>query len=122
MKKYGSQLDFVICSMHAIDKNDMYYPDYFIGKTQYESYETYYKRLLDIVKNFDDYCVLGHLDLVKRYGGYKDFLEDKLFIAPSISPILFLKLSKFKESNFICKLFKTLVLINPLSFATFNLS
>lgn len=80
MKKYGSQLDFVICSMHAIDKNDMYYPDYFIGKTQYESYETYYKRLLDIVKNFDDYCVLGHLDLVKRYGGYKDFLEDKLFI------------------------------------------
>ena len=49
-------------------------------------------------------------------------LEDKLFIAPSISPILFLKLSKFKESNFICKLFKTLVLINPLSFATFNLS
>lgn len=80
MKNYSSQLDFVICSMHAIDRNDMYYPDYFIGKTQYEAYETYYKSLLDIVKRYDDYCVLGHLDLIKRYGRYEDYLDDELFI------------------------------------------
>lgn len=78
MKKY--KFDFVICSMHAIERSDLYYHDYFIGKTQIKAYEIYYKRLLDIVENFDDYSVLGHLDLVKRYGGYKNILEDKLFM------------------------------------------
>lgn len=80
MNKYKNDFDFVLCSMHAIERSDMYYPEYFVGKTQHEAYETYYLRLLDIVKKFDSYSVLGHLDLVKRYGNYENILEDKLFM------------------------------------------
>lgn len=80
MKKYKDRFDFALCSMHAIERNDMYFPDYFQDKTQYEAYETYYIKLLEIVKNFDYYSVLGHLDLVKRYGGYDVLLDDNLFL------------------------------------------
>ncbi|MDU1539081.1 MAG: histidinol-phosphatase HisJ family protein [Paeniclostridium sordellii] len=71
--------DFVICSMHAIDKVDLYNGTFFNDKTQAEAYEKYYETLYNIVKNYNDYSVLGHLDLIKRYGDYKSELDDKLF-------------------------------------------
>ncbi|MGL5641614.1 MAG: histidinol-phosphatase HisJ family protein [Paraclostridium sp.] len=71
--------DFVICSMHAIDKIDLYNGTFFNDKTQIQAYENYYETLYNIVKNYNDYSVLGHLDLVKRYGGFKSELDDKLF-------------------------------------------
>lgn len=80
MNKYKDDFDFALCSVHAINRCDMYYPDYFENKTQHDAYETYYLSLLDIVKKFDKYSVLSHLDLVKRYGGYKELLQDKLFM------------------------------------------
>lgn len=80
MNKYKDEFDFALCSVHAIEKSDMYFPDYFENKTQYEAYEQYYLSLLYIAKNYDKYCVLGHFDLVKRYGGYKELLKDKLFM------------------------------------------
>ena len=76
----NNQFDFIICSQHAIDKNDLYYDEYFKDKTQQKSYEIYYKTFYDIVKNFDDYSVLGHLDLIKRYGPYENSLGDSLFM------------------------------------------
>ena len=42
--------DFILCSQHAIDKNDLYYDEYFKGKTQHEAYEIYYKTLYEIGK------------------------------------------------------------------------
>ncbi|CEO08713.1 HisJ family histidinol phosphate phosphatase [[Clostridium] sordellii] len=71
--------DFVICSMHAIDKIDLYNGTFFNNKTQLQAYNKYYETLYEIVKNYDDYSVLGHLDLIKRYGDYKCELDDKLF-------------------------------------------
>lgn len=71
--------DFVICSMHAIDRVDLYNGTFFDNKTQVEAYEKYYETLYTIVKNYNDYSVLGHLDLIKRYGDYKSELDDKLF-------------------------------------------
>ena len=71
--------DFIICSIHAINKLDLYFGDYFTGKTQYEAYETYFKELYTIVKNYKDYSVLGHLDIIKRYGNYDNLLKDSLF-------------------------------------------
>ncbi len=71
--------DFVICSQHALDKCDLYYGNFFIDKTQHEAYEKYFSELYHIVKNFKDYSVLGHLDLVKRYGKFDNVLEDKYF-------------------------------------------
>lgn len=77
IKKYP--FDFVICSMHAIDKMDLYNGAFFVNKTQQEAYEKYYELLYYIVKNYKDYSVLGHLDLIKRYGDYKAELDDKPF-------------------------------------------
>lgn len=71
--------DFIICSVHAINKKDLYFGEFFNDKTQHQSYEMYYKELYHIVKNYKDYSVLGHLDLIKRYGDYDKLLDDSLF-------------------------------------------
>lgn len=71
--------DFIICSIHAINKSDLYFGEFFKGKTQHEAYEAYFMELYTVVKNYKDYSVLGHLDLIKRYGNYNKLLEDSLF-------------------------------------------
>lgn len=59
--------DFVICSMHVSERKDLHSGDFFKGRIVDESYEIYYKELLDCVKRFDKFSILGHVDLVKRY-------------------------------------------------------
>src|SRR5690625_212835 len=59
--------DFVICSMHAADKKNLHRGDFFNNRTAVEAYELYYEELLYCVQHFDQFSVLGHLDLVKRY-------------------------------------------------------
>ena len=76
----NNKFDFIICSQHAIDKSDLYYPDYFEDKSQMEAYEIYYKTFFEIIKKYKNYSVLGHLDLVKRYGNYPAQLDDSLFM------------------------------------------
>ena len=71
--------DFVICSIHSIDRKDLYFGEFFKGINQKEAYEKYFDELYTVVKNYKDYSVLGHLDLIKRYGDYETLLDDKLF-------------------------------------------
>ena len=52
--------DFVICSIHTIDRNELYTRDYHKGKTLYEAYEGYYKILFDIVNSYNDYSVWSY--------------------------------------------------------------
>lgn len=59
--------DFVICSMHTTEKKSLHYKEIFIGRTIEEAYQLYYDELLYCVKNFKQFNVLGHVDLVKRY-------------------------------------------------------
>lgn len=59
--------DFIICSMHTTEKKDLHSGNFFSGKTVEEAYEIYYQELYHCVKNFDQYSILGHIDLVKRY-------------------------------------------------------
>lgn len=59
--------DFVICSMHTANKKDLHSGGFFQNMTTVEAYETYYKELLYCVKNYQQYSILGHMDLVKRY-------------------------------------------------------
>lgn len=61
------RFDFIICSMHTADKKDMHFGDFFKNRTIEESYRLYYEELLYCVKEFKEFSVLGHLDLVKRY-------------------------------------------------------
>lgn len=71
--------DFIICSIHSIDKLDLYFGEFFKGKDQKQAYEMYFNELYTVVNTYKDYSVLGHLDLIKRYGDYDKLLDDKLF-------------------------------------------
>ncbi|MDN4606920.1 histidinol-phosphatase HisJ family protein [Sporosarcina highlanderae] len=59
--------DFIICSMHTVERKGLHYGDIFKGKTVEEASLSYYNELLYCVKNFDNYSILGHIDLIKRY-------------------------------------------------------
>ena len=62
--------DFIICSFHTAEKKDLYNGDFFEGKSQWDAYHKYLESILEVVQNFDNYNVLGHLDLVRRYDYY----------------------------------------------------
>ncbi len=66
-ERYRDKLDFVLLSVHEIDDKDLWSAEYQIGKTQDEYNIGYYEELLNIMKNFHDYSVLAHLDLMVRY-------------------------------------------------------
>lgn len=61
------EFDFIICSLHTVDKADLHSGELFNSRSIEASYQKYYEELLYCVKNFDKYQILGHLDLVKRY-------------------------------------------------------
>ncbi|MCK8059419.1 MULTISPECIES: histidinol-phosphatase HisJ family protein [unclassified Fusibacter] len=59
--------DFVLCSLHTVEGQDLYYGDFFSKHTPLEAIRIYLQTLLDIVKRFKTFNVIGHLDLPKRY-------------------------------------------------------
>lgn len=59
--------DFTILSIHTADKKGLHDGSFFKGRSIEASYEKFYEELLYCVKNFKQFSVLGHLDLVKRY-------------------------------------------------------
>ncbi|AKL94895.1 histidinol-phosphatase HisK [Clostridium aceticum] len=68
VEKYD--FDFVIASIHSVEKSELFLNNFFDGKTQEKAYEIYFNELEDVVNNYDGYSVLGHLDIIKRYGGF----------------------------------------------------
>jgi len=64
--------DFVICSVHAVDKLDIAGGTYFKNKTQQESYKGYLEEIYSVVCNFKDYDVVGHIGYIKRFGNFKN--------------------------------------------------
>lgn len=79
--------DFIIGSIHSVAKTDLFTGIFFDKRDQRAAYEDYYKDLKSIVGNFQGYSVIGHLDVIKRYGGFdailpfescKDLVEDIL--------------------------------------------
>lgn len=68
--------DFVISSIHYGDGKDFYLGDFFDGKSQYESYLRYFEVILEMVENFNNFEVLGHLDHIVRYGPFEEKAYD----------------------------------------------
>ncbi|WP_163971776.1 histidinol-phosphatase HisJ family protein [Oceanobacillus halotolerans] len=76
LKRYNDLLqnesfDFIICSMHTTDRKDLHSGSFFNNKTVDEAFLMYYEELLSCIKQFKNYNVLGHVDLVKRYATEK---------------------------------------------------
>ena len=72
------QFDFIILSNHQIDNKEFWNYEYQQGKPQEEYQKNYYQAILDVVKNYKKYSVLGHLDMIKRYDKYGDFPDEKI--------------------------------------------
>lgn len=67
-KLYDSYpMDFVINSNHQVNDIEIFLPEFFAGKSQKEYNRVYYQEILDVVKVYKDYSVLGHLDAFNRY-------------------------------------------------------
>lgn len=71
-------LDFAILSVHEIDDSWLF--KWVKNKDDQRQYNLeYYKSIYECMKKFDKYCVLGHLDQIKRYDpkGYLPYSEIK---------------------------------------------
>ncbi len=59
--------DFIILSVHQVEDKEFWNQDFQRGRTQKEYNERYYEELLHLVKRYQHYSVLGHMDLIVRY-------------------------------------------------------
>ncbi|MCR5507730.1 MAG: histidinol-phosphatase HisJ family protein [Lachnospiraceae bacterium] len=74
--------DFVIASQHLVNGIDVYYPEYFEGKSEHEAYLAYFEAVLESICIFSGYDIFGHIDYIVRYGPnknkdyfYKDYAD-----------------------------------------------
>ncbi|MEA4847918.1 MAG: histidinol-phosphatase HisJ family protein [Clostridiaceae bacterium] len=68
----GKNFDFVIGSIHCVDKKDMYDGEFLEGITENEGIRNYFDNMLQCLDNFKDFDILGHLDGIRRYLPNKD--------------------------------------------------
>lgn len=61
--------DFVIGSFHLIDYKDICVP-FYDGITAEETDRIYYEYMLDTIRDFNDFDVLGHINAIDRYTEY----------------------------------------------------
>ncbi len=59
--------DFIILSCHQVEDKEFWTQDFQRGRTQKEYNERYYQEILNVIKVYKDYSVLGHLDMITRY-------------------------------------------------------
>ncbi len=59
--------DFVIASVHSVEKKDLYYKRFFENYSDSKAVQLYYESLYESIEDFKDYSVIGHLDLYLRY-------------------------------------------------------
>lgn len=78
--------DFIILSVHQVEDKEFWTQDFQRGRSKKEYNERYYEEMLSLVKNYKDYSVLGHMDLLKRYDEAGIYPFEKL--KPMIEEIL----------------------------------
>lgn len=64
--------DFVIGSVHVVDRMDPYEKTFFEGKTDMDAYRQAFLETLEDIRTVGEFDVLGHLDYIVRYGKEKE--------------------------------------------------
>lgn len=82
--------DFILLSVHQVDDQEFWTQDYQRGKTQRAYNEGYYEEMLHLVKDYKDYSVLGHMDLIVRYdrAGVYPFAKVRDIIAEILRQVI----------------------------------
>lgn len=72
-KEFISQapFDMVIGSIHMVDGMDIYYPEFYHGKSKEEAYGAYFATMAEEAA-IQDMDVLGHIDYIARYAPYSE--------------------------------------------------
>ncbi len=68
----GRSFDFIIGSIHCVNKKDIYYRAFLEGITESEGIRNYFDDMLQCIEGFKNFDILGHLDAVRRYLYNKD--------------------------------------------------
>lgn len=58
--------DFVLLSCHQVDNKEFWNQDFQKGKTQEQYNTAYYEEIYQVMRQYNHYSVLGHLDAIKR--------------------------------------------------------
>lgn len=71
LRKYP--FEYIVLSIHYIEKKDLYTQEFFKGKTEREAYTIYFKTCLEAIKNTKYFTAFGHLDYITRYSPFKEY-------------------------------------------------
>lgn len=64
--------DYVLGSIHFLGNYDIYYPEYYAGRSKKEAYEGYLITMKNNIKGETFFDSLGHIDYICRYAPYED--------------------------------------------------
>lgn len=72
MNQFANQVDFdfILCSLHSIDKQDFHTKVFFQDKTIDDAFQQYFKSYYECAKSDIHFSVLSHFDFLKRYTTY----------------------------------------------------
>lgn len=62
--------DFVLGSVHFIDDEDVYFPEFWVGKDFLAAERQYFEEILRCVELHDEFDVLGHLTYISKVKGH----------------------------------------------------
>lgn len=65
--------DFIILSFHLIDDKDLWDGSFQKNKPQAQFNREYYEEIYKTINVYNDYSVLGHLDLIRRYDSFGEY-------------------------------------------------
>ena len=63
--------DLVIGSIHLVDRLDIYYPEFYVGKDKLAAYHKYFEAMIEEAE-IGDFDVLAHIDYICRAAPYDD--------------------------------------------------
>ena len=70
--------DFVILSCHQVEDQEFWNQTFQPGRTQEEYNRRYYEEILHVIRRYEDYSVLGHLDMIRRYDKAGEYPFEKV--------------------------------------------
>jgi len=85
LNKFINENDFdcIIGSLHNIDNEDPYHPEFYEYRDKNQAYSYYFEKLIELLPKYPTINILGHFDYISRYSDkysdkniyYKDFAD-----------------------------------------------
>lgn len=64
--------DFIIMSIHTVMGKEMHHGELFADRDLIDAYFLYYDEMLEVLDNFSNFDIVGHINLIDRYVKYMD--------------------------------------------------